>query len=110
MILEEAILSGLSKVKAVDIIIYDTKERSPFYDQMFLATVTSERAVTSVASYVKDAVVEAGFDVRVIEGQGTPWVIIDCYQAIVCVFTKEEREHFALEKIYMDTPSRKVED
>lgn len=110
MTLEEAILQGLGKVKAEDIIIYDTKQRSPFYDQMVLATVTSERAVTGVAAYVRDAVLDAGFNVRVIEGQGTPWVIIDCFLAIVCVFTKEEREHFSLEKIYMDTPSRKILD
>lgn len=110
MTLEEVLIDNLEKVNAKDILVYDTKERSPFYDTMILASVDSERQASAVVSYIKDGCAENGFDVRSIEGQDTSWVLIDCYNAIVSIFTKEERNHFAIEKIYMDVPVKKVSE
>ena len=36
MTLEEVLLEGLARVKATDILVYDMKERSPFFDNMIL--------------------------------------------------------------------------
>lgn len=110
MTLEEIILEALAKVKANDILVYDMKERSPFYDKMILCSVSSERQATAVISYIKEDVEKNGFKVRNVEGAESPWVLIDCYDVIVSIFTKEEREHFALEKIYMDVPVKKIEE
>ena len=41
MNLEESIVEALGKVKAYDIISIDTKEKSPFYDEMVVASVSS---------------------------------------------------------------------
>ena len=108
MTLEEVIIDCLEKVNAKDILIYDTKERSPFYDEMVLASVDSSRQASSVISYIEDECAKNGFSVRSIEGRESAWVLIDCYSAIVSIFTKEEREHFAIEKIYMDVPVKKI--
>lgn len=108
MTLEEVLVDNLEKVNAKDILVYDTKERSPFYDTMILASVDSERQATAAISYIKDSCSQNGFDVRSIEGMNSPWVLIDCYNAIVSIFTKEERNHFAIEKIYMDVPCKKI--
>ncbi|MBQ3254069.1 MAG: ribosome silencing factor [Acholeplasmatales bacterium] len=109
MTLEEIIIDCLAKVKAKDVLVYDTKERSPFYDQMILCSVDSERQATAAISYVRDEVAKNGHSIRNIEGQNTSWVLIDLHSVIVSIFTKEEREHFAIEKIYMDTPCKEVE-
>ena len=53
---------------------------------------------------------KASYPIRAVEGMETAWVLIDCYSVIVSIFTKEEREHFALEKIYMDVPVKKIEE
>ena len=45
---------------------------------------------------------------RGIEGLNTAWVLIDLYDVIISIFTHEEREHFALEKIYLDIPCKKI--
>ncbi len=108
MTLEEVIVDDLNKVKASNILIYDMKERSPFYDKMILASVDSMRQATAVVSYIKEDVVKNGFNFRSVEGANTPWVLIDCYNVIVSIFTKEEREHFNLENIYMDIPHKEV--
>ena len=108
MSLEEVIIDCLEKVNAKDILVYDTKERSQFYDKMVLASVDSARQATSVISYIEDECAKNNFDVRSIEGRESPWVLIDCHDVIVSIFTKEEREHFAIEKIYMDVPVKKI--
>ena len=92
----------LLEVKAKDILVYDTKERSPFYDNMILCTVDSERQATAVISYIKEDTYLNGYDVRSIDGAETPWVVVDCNEVIVSIFTKAEREHFNLEEIYMN--------
>ena len=108
MNLDEIIVDQLEKVNAKDILIYDTKERSPFYDSMILASVDSSRQASSVISYIEDECAKNGFSVRNIEGRESSWVLIDCYSVIVSIFTKEERKHFAIEKIYMDVPVKKI--
>ena len=106
MNLEEVIVNALGKVKASNIIAFDTKEKSPFYDEMIIASVSSLRQATAVTTYLKEDVEEAGFKVRSIEGRETGWVIVDCYDILVSIFTEEEREHFNIEKIYLDVPSK----
>lgn len=110
MTLEEIILEALAKVKAENILAYNMKERSPFYDEMILCSVSSQRQATAAVSHIQEAAIQNGFQIRGIEGAETPWVLIDCNDVIVSIFTKEEREHFALEKIYMDIPVKKIEE
>ena len=57
----------------------------------------------------EEKLIEAGFDVRNVEGKNTAWVVVDCHDVLVHVFTREEREHYNLEKIYMDVPTIDVE-
>lgn len=109
MTLKEIILDVLAKIKGKDIIYYNMKEKSPFYDEMLLCTVDSERQASAAINYLKEDVTSGGFSVRSVEGADTGWVLIDCYDAIVCVFTKEERERIAMEKIFLDVPSEKIE-
>ncbi len=109
MTIREIVLSSLGKVKAEDIIDYDMKGYSPFYDEMILASVDSERQATAGVNYIKEEATKAGFQVRGIEGEQTPWVLIDLNDVIVSIFTKEERQRFALEKIYLEIPSQKIE-
>ena len=109
MTLLEVILESLAKVKAKDILVYDTKERSPFYDHMVLCTVDSERQATAVITYIKEDTYLNGYDVRSIDGAETPWVVVDCNEVIVSIFTKAEREHFNLEEVYKNVSSRRID-
>ena len=109
MKLIDVIVDCLNKVKAKDILNYDMTGRSPFFDNMILASVDSERQATAVISYIKEETALNGYNVRSVDGAESAWVIIDCYDVVVSIFTRSEREHFALEKIYMDIPYTKVD-
>ncbi len=104
MELLKTIVTSLDKVRAEDILIIDMKGVSPLFDYIVIATVDSNRQGDAVTSYIKDDCQEKGFDVKNIEGKNTSWVLVDCIDVLVHVFTSEERSHFNLEKIYMDVP------
>ncbi len=98
----KTIIRALDRVKSEDIVIYDMEGISPLFDNVIIATVSSLRQASSVCDYIEDELKEAGFDIRHIEGKNTTWVVVDCHDVLVHVFTKEEREHYNLEKLYMD--------
>lgn len=108
MTLNEIIYDCLGKVKANHILEYNMKGISPFFDTMILASVDSERQATSGVSYIEEEALKAGFKIRGIEGENTSWVLIDLNDVIVSIFTKEERERFSLEKIYLDIPCKEI--
>ena len=108
MTLQEVILDCLGKIKASDIMIYNMRGHSPFYDEMILCSVDVERQATAAINYIEEETSKFGFKVRNVEGANTTWVLIDCFDIVVSIFTKEERQHFALEKLYLEFPCEKV--
>lgn len=106
--LENIIYDCLNKVKAEDILEYNMKGISPFYDKMILASVSSLRQASAGVEYIEEEAVKAGFKVRGIEGENSEWVLIDLFDIVVSIFTKEERQHFSIEKIYLDIPCKKI--
>lgn len=67
MQLTEIIYDCLGKVKATDILEYDMKERSPFFDTMILASVDSERQASAVVNYIEEEANKLGAKLRGIE-------------------------------------------
>ena len=109
MNLKEIVIDSLGKVKAKDVLVYDMKGFSPFFDEMVLATVDSLRQASAGVEYIKEEALKAGYRVRGTEGEDTEWVLIDLNDIIVSIFTKEERERVSIEKIYLDRPVERIE-
>jgi len=109
MNLEETLINAVKKVNGFDIYVYDMLNRSPFYDKMIIASVDSLRQANAVVGYIEEFFKDTNFKIRNVEGGNTSWVLIDCYDIILSVFTKEEREHFSIDKIYMDYPKVVIE-
>lgn len=97
------IKNALDKVKASNIITYDMRETSPFYDYLVIASVGSVRQADSLRGYIEMEIENTPFKLRSVEGAGTEWVLIDLYDIVVSVFTEEERERIDFEKLYLDT-------
>ena len=110
MNLEEILIDCVKKVRGEDIYIYDMMNRSPFYDKMIIASVDSLRQANAVVGYIEDSFKDTDYKIRNVEGGNTAWVLIDCYDIILSVFTKEERNHFSIDKIYMDYPHKVIEN
>ena len=104
----DLIIDAISKVKAHDIIVYDSKYKNPFYDNIIIASVDSKKQATAAISYVYDRLKENNYLIRNTEGYDTEWVLIDMYDVILSIFTNDERKHFELEKIYMEYPKKEI--
>ena len=91
----------LDEKKAEDIQKFVTKDRTPFFDNVVLASVTSARQLDSLAENVKDFLEENKQAIHHIEGTiESGWIIIDAYDIVINLFTKEERSRINLDEIF----------
>jgi len=101
----QVIKNTLQDLKLEDIIVYDMRGRSPFFDYFILSTANNKRQLQAVSKHLKDDLTEANFDFPTIEGtESGAWVLADCKDVIVNVFTRDERSFYNIEKMWLDVP------
>jgi ribosome-associated protein len=104
----EVIKNALDSVNLQDIEIYDMRAKSPFFDYLVISSATSDRQLNAAVNHINKDLTEHKFDHPRVEGKNSnSWILIDCKDIIVNVFTKEEREYYNLEKMLVEI--RKVE-
>ena len=105
--LQRAIVDGLEDVKGQDIVVFNTEHLSPLFERVIIASGTSNRQTKALASSVRDAVRDAGFDKPRIEGEENgEWIIVDCGAAVAHVMQPVIRQYYRLEEIWGATPVR----
>lgn len=101
----DLIFNALEDVNAFDVIAYDTKKVSPFYDYLVIASVTSARQLQASVRHMTDDLGKIGdHDVRVEGKDSDSWILFDTKDIIVNVFTKEERLYYNIEKVLAGVP------
>ena len=100
----EIVVNALEDINAFDIIAFDTKGRSPFFDHFVISSVTSDRQLQAAINHITNDFKENGFTSPITEGKNSrTWVLIDCGDVIVNVFTREERDYYNMEKMWVGT-------
>lgn len=103
-VLETAIKAVDSK-KADHIVALDMRQVSLMADYFVIADAVSNRQVQAIVTEVKDQVLLAGGQVKLIEGfQAADWVLIDLGDVIVHIFSTEQRDFYNLERLWHDAP------
>ncbi len=101
----------LDNKKGEDILIIDIGEKSSFADYVILASAGSERQIGALADDVEDALAEEGFVVKSIEGtRESGWILMDYGDIIVNVLTREMRERYNIEKVWVDCENLPLEE
>ncbi|MCK5732339.1 MAG: ribosome silencing factor [Tenericutes bacterium] len=95
------VYNALTNLKLEDIIIYDFRNFSPYYDFQIIASATNERQAKAAIAHVKEALPD-GFEFRVEGGNSSRWILIDLKSIIIHVMHKEEREFYQIEKIFFE--------
>ncbi|MCK5388089.1 MAG: ribosome silencing factor [Candidatus Izimaplasma sp.] len=96
----EIIVNALEDINAFDIIVFDTRTKSPFFDYFVISSVTSDRQLQAAISHINQDLAENKLPHPVVEGRNSKsWVLIDCKDIIVNIFTREEREYYNIEKM-----------
>ncbi len=103
--LQRVIVDGLEDVKAQDIVVFNTEHISPLFERVIIATGSTNRQTKALASSVRVAVKEAGFNVMRTEGEDNgEWIIGDCAAVVVHIMQPAIRQYYQLEEIWGEKP------
>ena len=104
------ITSMLSEKKASDITLINISEKSSFADYFVNVTAGSERQLGALADEVGDKMAELGFIPKGAEGRPeTGWILVDCGDVIVNLFTRDVRDKYSLDRIWGDCEIETIE-
>ncbi|MCL1810088.1 MAG: ribosome silencing factor [Clostridiales bacterium] len=93
----------LDKKKARDVAVIDIGAKSSFADYFVLASGSSERQIGALCEEAEDLLAKEGIALKNIEGKpASGWILMDCGDVIINIFTLEMRERYNLEKVWGD--------
>ena len=99
----EVVINALEDVNLSDIEIYDMRNKSPFYDYLVISSASSDRQLQAAVNHIQDDLAKHKYPHPRVEGKNSnTWILIDCKDVVVNVFTKEEREYYNLEKMLVE--------
>ena len=99
-----AALAAADKL-ALQVVAYDVSEAIAITDAFLLASASNERQVKAIVDEVEDKLREAGAKAIRREGHREGrWVLLDYGEIVVHVQHEEERQFYALERLWRDCP------
>ena len=105
------VLEALDSVNLFDTMVYDLREKSPFFDYLIISSSTSQRQLKAVITHVQNDLAKNGYEIANVEGKNSnSWILVDCKDIIINVFTKDEREYYNLEKMLAEIDELNLED
>jgi len=91
--------------QATDILLLDVSEQLVITDIFLLASAPNERQVRSIVDEIEERLRGIGAKPLRREGEREArWVLLDYAEIIVHVMHAEEREFYALERLWKDCP------
>ncbi|MBN1173136.1 MAG: ribosome silencing factor [Micromonosporaceae bacterium] len=93
--------------KAADIVILDLADQLVITDAFVIASAPNERQVLAIVDAIEERLLglpERAKPVRREGGRGGRWVLLDYLDVVVHVQHAEEREFYALDRLWKDCP------
>jgi len=107
----ELALGAAFAKKASAVTVLDLRQAAAFTDFFVICTGQNPRQVKAVADAVEEALRKAHVRPAHIEGYGrAEWVLIDCFDFVVHVFTPDTREFYALDRLWGGAESHVVSE
>lgn len=96
----DAIRAAQSK-QASDIVALDLRGTGAFTDLFVICSARHRRQAKAIADAVEDSIRTAGARKPVVEGYARgEWILLDCFDYVVHVFTPETRAFYDLERLW----------
>ena len=91
---------------ATEIVLLDMRELAAYTDFLAICTARNERQARAIVDEVKLRLKEErGLLPGGIEGEGAAgWIVLDYLDAVLHVFTAEERDRYQLEDLWREAP------
>lgn len=94
--------------KAQDIVVIDVADQLYITDAFVIASASNERQVVSIVDAVEEALLNLPEKAKPVRREGERqgrWVLLDFIDVVVHIQHAEEREFYALDKLWKDCPS-----
>ncbi|MEQ4303584.1 ribosome silencing factor [Plantactinospora sp. B6F1] len=94
--------------KAQDVVIIDVADQLVITDAFLLASAPNERQVTAIVDAIEEALVGLPEKAKPVRREGERagrWVLLDYVDLVVHVQHSEEREFYALDRLWKDCPT-----
>jgi ribosome-associated protein len=87
------------------VLVLDVRDLITITDYFVIASAASDRQVKTIADEVVKALRGEGTKPVRIEGEaGSRWILLDFVDFVVHVFHQDERDHYRLERLWIDAP------
>ena len=93
--------------KAENIVILDVADQLVITDAFLLASAPNERQVTAIVDAIEESLLQLPEKAKPVRREGERagrWVLLDYVDIVVHVQHNEEREFYALDKLWKDCP------
>jgi ribosome-associated protein len=94
--------------KANDIVILDVADQLVITDAFLVASAPNERQVQAIVDAIEERLVELPEKVKPVRREGERagrWVLLDYVDLVVHIQHSEEREFYALDRLWKDCPT-----
>ncbi|GAA5184935.1 ribosome silencing factor [Rugosimonospora acidiphila] len=94
--------------KANDIVIIDVADQLVITDVFLVASAPNERQVQAIVDAIEEALLELPEKAKPVRREGERagrWVLLDYVDLVVHVQHSEEREFYALDRLWKDCPT-----
>ncbi|NLJ90098.1 MAG: ribosome silencing factor [Clostridiales bacterium] len=94
---------ALDEKKAEDITVIDISHLTSITDYFIITNGTSQPHMASLVDEVSKQLDKAGYSSKTVEGgRASTWTLLDYYDIVIHVFTREDRDFYNLERIWRD--------
>ena len=94
--------NALNSKKARELNAVKVADLTVLAEYFLMCTATSSTHVRALADEVEEKLSEAGAQPHHIEGNTTGWIVLDYGSVIIHVFSRDQREFYALDKMWSD--------
>lgn len=106
----EIVLDTLNKSVVYNIVVYDMKTVTPFYDYTVIASCNSSRQGHATVDYLRD-LAKDGFNIRSYSAMSDAlWYLVDLGGIVVHIFVGEERARYNLDGLYYNLDKQEIKD
>lgn len=90
--------------KAENIIILDVEKRLIITDYFIICSGLNVIQVRSISEFIQESLEKEGYRPVRVEGDGqSGWVLLDYLDAVVHVFSAEQRDYYQIERLWKDS-------
>ncbi|MDD7593292.1 MAG: ribosome silencing factor [Peptoniphilaceae bacterium] len=97
----EIILKTADDKLARDVRTIPIREEAGIADTFIIMTGRNKNHTQAIADAIEDKLAQEGLEVRSVEGMREgAWILMDCDDTIVHIFTQSEREYYDLDELW----------